>query len=90
MMMPWSMPPWAPMMQVHAHTFFPRRSPLMAVPGGGFPVPESLRWRQLPPAVQASVMRLMEGPPKPAVTLAVMNEAQATMIAPDLPNRSDI
>lgn len=63
---------------------------LMRVAGGGFPVPESLPPDQWPPEVKLSILRLFDGPPKPAVTLAVMNQAQATMLAPDLPYRADV
>lgn len=58
--------------------------PLMKYPGGGFPVPEAVRPAELPPAVRASVLRILEAPPKPAVSRAVMNEAQRSMISPDL------
>lgn len=57
---------------------------------GGFPVPQSLDPEMFPPAVKASIMRpITDATPKPAVTLEVMNKAQATMIAPDLPWRAD-
>jgi hypothetical protein len=82
---PWQMAPMGcPMM------YRPSRRPLQAVATGGFPVPESLPLAQWPPAVRASMARLFQGPPKPAVTLQVMNEAQQSMIAPDLPNRSNV
>jgi hypothetical protein len=64
--------------------------PLMPFAAGAFPVPESLRPQDFPPAVQASLMRLIEGPPKPSVTLPVMNDAQASMIAPDLPTQPNV
>ncbi|MDF2629299.1 MAG: hypothetical protein K0R39_3130 [Symbiobacteriaceae bacterium] len=64
--------------------------PLIAVPSGGFPVPQAISPDEMPPAVKASIMRNLEGPPKPAVTPHVMNEAQSTMIAPDLPFKGDI
>lgn len=63
---------------------------LRRVPGGGFPVPGAIRPEQLPPATKLSILRFFEGPPKPAVTKRVMNEAQRTMLAPDLPNRTDV
>lgn len=61
------------------------RPHLMPYASGGFPVPEAIRPAELPPEVQAAYLRLLEGPPKPAVTPAVMNEAQRSMIAPQLP-----
>ncbi|HYF76851.1 MAG TPA: hypothetical protein VD973_06955 [Symbiobacteriaceae bacterium] len=64
--------------------------PLIAVPTGGFPVPESISPDQFPPAVKASIMRNLEGPPKPAVTPHVMEQAQSSMIAPDLPFKADV
>lgn len=63
---------------------------LMRMPSGGFPVPGAMSDDQFPPVVRESIMRIFEGPPKPAVTLPVMNEAQATMIAPDLPTRGNV
>jgi hypothetical protein len=57
----------------------------MKSPSGGFPVPQSINPDQLPPAVQQSILRFFEGPPKPVVTAEVMNQAQYSMIAPDLP-----
>lgn len=63
---------------------------LMRVPSGGFPVPGAMSPEEFPPVVRDSIMRIFEGPPKPAVTLPVMNEAQATMMGPDLPNRGDV
>lgn len=65
-------------------------SRLRRVPGGGFPVPGAIQPDQLPPAVKLAILRPLEGPPKPAVTKRVMNEAQRTMLAPDLPNRTDV
>lgn len=64
--------------------------PLRMVASGAMSVPQALKPEQLPPAVMASLSRLMEAPPKPAVTLAVMNQTQASMIAPDLPFRADV
>lgn len=64
---------------------WPAPAPLMEISSGGFPVPESLSPEQFPPMVRASIMRLLEGPPKPSVTLEVMNRTQESMIAPDLP-----
>lgn len=66
----------------------PRR--LMLNPGGGFPVPGAMTAEQFPPAVRESIARIFAGPPKPAVTLPVMNEAQQTMLAPDLPFRGNV
>ncbi len=74
--------------QMHPRMFagkIRRRPLLMETASGAFPVPESLSPERFPPEVRESILRLLEGPPKPAVTLRVMNEAQATMIAPDLP-----
>lgn len=59
--------------------------PLAAVATGGFPVPEAISPHQFPPAVKASIMRNLEGPPKPAVTPHVMDQAQSSMIAPERP-----
>lgn len=83
-MMPWQMDPTQVVLVLTPQL------PLRRVPSGGFPVPESLAPSQLPPAVRASIRRLMEGPPKPAVTLNVMNQTQATMIAPDLPWKANV
>ncbi|HEY8345772.1 MAG TPA: hypothetical protein VIL07_00675 [Symbiobacteriaceae bacterium] len=90
-MMPWpSMQwPWVPMMQMQPIPVR-RGGRLMMQPGGAFPVPESVPWRKLPPAVRGSYLRLTEGPPKPSVTLSVMNESQKSMIAPDLPDRPNV
>lgn len=63
---------------------------LMRVAGGGFPVPGAIEPNQLPPEAKLSILRLLEGPPKPAVTLQVMNQAQKTMIGPDLPFRANV
>lgn len=57
---------------------------------GAFPVPQSLDPQRFPPEAKEAILRLFEGPPKPSVTLAVMNGAQGSMIAPDLPFRSDV
>lgn len=67
-----------------------QRAPLMEVPAGGFPVPQSISPEEFPSHVRAAILRVIEGPPKPAVTLKIMNETQASMIAPDLPNRADV
>lgn len=85
MMMPW--PPFggAPAMQL-----FRGPSRLMAMPGGGFPVPGAVPWKQMPPVVQEAVQRIVEGPPKPCVTPQVMSDAQFSMIAPDLPTRANV
>ena len=64
--------------------------PLMETASGGFPVPESISPAQFPPAVRNSILRLLEGPPKPAVTPSVMDQVQASMIAPDLPWRANV
>ncbi len=63
---------------------------LMRVAAGGFPVPGSIEPSAFPPEVKLSILRLIDGPPKPAVTLAVMNEAQRTMLGPDLPYRANV
>lgn len=63
---------------------------LRRVAAGGFPVPEAMEPADFPPEVKLSILRLLEGPPKPAVTLKVMNEAQRTMIGPDLPYRANV
>lgn len=63
---------------------------LMKVPSGGFPVPGAIEPAQFPPEVKLALLRLLEGPPKPAVTLQVMNEAQKTMLGPDLPYKSNV
>lgn len=63
---------------------------LRRVAGGGFPVPGAIEPSEFPPEVKLSILRLFEGPPKPAVTLRVMNEAQRTMIGPDLPYRANV
>ncbi|HYG59414.1 MAG TPA: hypothetical protein VD902_15235 [Symbiobacteriaceae bacterium] len=67
-----------------------RQVPLLETATGGFPVPESISPQQFPPAVRESIMRLLQGPPKPAVSLAVMDQTQSSMIAPDLPFRADV
>jgi len=87
MMMPWSFSPCGPLILP-----MPRRRHvgLKMNPGGAFPVPGAIPWQDMPPAVQESVKRLMEGPPKPSVTPQVMNEAQISMIAPDLPYKGDV
>lgn len=64
--------------------------PLFAIPTGAFPVPESISPAEMPPAVKASIMRNLEGPPKPAVTPHIMNNTQLSMIAPDLPWKADV
>lgn len=64
--------------------------PLMRMASGGFPVPQAMSPEDFPPAVQQSILRILEGPPKPSVTLDVMNKAQSSMIAPDLPYRADV
>lgn len=84
MFSPWQMQPPFPVMLMAAGL------PLRKTPTGGFPVPESISPEDFPPAVKASIARLFEGPPKPAVTLAVMQQTQASMIAPDLPYRSNV
>ena len=86
-MMPWSHLPFGALIVPMPRRLHPR---LMPQPGGAFPVPGAIRWQDMPPAVQESVQRLMEGPPKPSVTAQVMNEAQLTMIAPDLPYKGDV
>ncbi|MFZ5815241.1 MAG: hypothetical protein ACOY93_08050 [Bacillota bacterium] len=63
---------------------------LRRVATGGFPVPGAIEPDQFPPEVKLSILRLLEGPPKPAVTLEVMNRAQRTMLGPDLPYRMDV
>jgi hypothetical protein len=84
--------PWQMQMRQMAMPMFQPmgRMPLMMVASGGFPVPEALEPDDLPPAVKASLMRLLEGPPKPAVTSAVMNQTQESMIAPDLPFKANV
>lgn len=67
-----------------------RRAPLMQTPSGGFPVPEAIKPEQLPPKVRESMMRVLEGPPKPVVTRNIMNQTQESMIAPDLPWKADV
>lgn len=62
----------------------------MEVAGGAFPVPQSLSPQRFPPEVKEAILRPLQGPPKPSVTLAVMNATQSSMIAPDLPFRSDV
>jgi hypothetical protein len=62
----------------------------MMMAAGAFPVPESISPKEFPPAVRQSIARLFEGPPKPAVSLAVMNQTQMSMIAPDLPCQADV
>lgn len=57
---------------------------------GAFPVPQSLDPQRLPPEVKEAILRPLQGPPKPSVTPAVMNATQNSMIAPDLPFRSDM
>jgi hypothetical protein len=64
--------------------------PIREIPGGAFPVPESMSPDCFPPEVKAAIMRLIAGPPKPAVTLAVMNQTQWSMIAPDLPFKANV
>lgn len=87
MMMPWPFSPCgAPVRPMPRR----RHHRLMMNPGGAFPVPGAISWKEMPPAVQESVQRLMEGPPKPSVTPQVMNEAQLSMIAPDLPFKGDV
>ncbi|HYF92449.1 MAG TPA: hypothetical protein VD969_09370 [Symbiobacteriaceae bacterium] len=66
------------------------RAPLMETASGGFPVPQSMTAEMFPPAVRESILRLFQGPPKPSVSLNVMNQTQASMIAPDLPNRANV
>jgi len=66
----------------------PRPMPLRETAAGGFPVPESIGLAHLPPNAQLALLRLVEAPPKPSVTPAVMNEAEHSMIAPVLPFRS--
>ncbi len=63
---------------------------LMMTAAGAFPVPESISPKEFPPAVRESIARLFEGPPKPAVSRAVMNQTQRSMIAPDLPCKADV
>lgn len=82
MFSPWQMQPGYPQSGYQL--------PLLPFPTGAFPVPEALHPDELPPAVKASMLRPIEGPPKPAVTLPVMNATQASMIAPDLPYRSNV
>lgn len=65
-------------------------SGLRRVASGGFPVPGAIDPGQFPPEVKLSILRLLEGPPKPAVTLRVMNESQRTMVGPDLPWRANV
>lgn len=67
-----------------------QRMPLLEVPTGAFPVPEAISPEQFPPEVQKSYLRLLEGPPKPCVTLEIMNQTQGSMIAPDLPFKADV
>jgi hypothetical protein len=43
-----------------------------------------------PPAVKASYTRLLDGPPKPAVSIAVMGQTQESMIGPDLPFKANV
>lgn len=79
---------WPMPMMGHPHR--PHAPHMMMMPTGAFPVPESLPPESFPPAVRESIARLFMGPPKPAVTLPVMNETQASMIAPDLPFRAAV
>lgn len=79
--------PWQTQPMIYA---VPMRAPLLKNPTGAFPVPQALDPRDLPPAVKDALMRVLDAPPKPAVTLQVMNQAQASMIAPDLPYRADV
>lgn len=91
MFSPWQMQQVRPMRARPMMMPMPmQRMPLMEIPAGGFPVPESISPEQFPPAVQASYLRLLEGPPKPCVTLAIMDQTQASMIAPDLPMKADV
>jgi hypothetical protein len=83
-MMPWQ---YTPMPMPYMRP--PMYVPLMMTSSGGFPVPEALNPDDLPPAVREAMMRPLEGPPKPAVSLAVMNQAQQTMVGPDLPWKAD-
>ena len=91
MFSPWQMHQPASQMRPMQHMIVPmRHSPLMETAAGAFPVPESLSPNQFPPAVRDAITRIFEGPPKPAVTLKVMNQAQSSMIAPDLPFKANV
>jgi len=68
----------------------PAQTPLLRTARGGFPVPQALAPDQLPESVKSDLLRLLDGPPKPAVTLAVMEQAQRSMIGPDLPFRANV
>lgn len=48
------------------------------------------QWRIMPVPARAALARLLGAPAKPAVTLPVMARAQHSMLAPDLPFRSDV
>lgn len=65
----------------------PGHAQLRMYPAGGFPVPGAISPDALPPAVKASLMRLLDGPPKPSVAPEVMQDAQFSMIAPAVPFR---
>lgn len=78
-------------MMMHPMAMMPmRQMPLMEHASGAFPVPQAMSADRLPAAVKEAIMRPLQGPPKPAVTLAVMNAAQESMIAPDLPWKADV
>jgi len=63
---------------------------LLKYPTGGFPVPGAIEPSEFPPEVKLAMLRPIDGPPKPVVTLAVMNETQRTMIGPDLPFKGNV
>lgn|GEM_PF-2003711 len=86
MFSPWQMQPAQMRMMIVPM----QRTPLLETATGAFPVPEAISPEQFPPAVQQSILRLLEGPPKPVVTLNVMNQTQSSMIAPDLPFKADV
>lgn len=97
MFMPWQMPMMGPKcmgqpkMGLYTHMMVPiGQMPLIAVPTGGFPVPQAISPDEMPPSVKAAIMRNLEGPPKPAVTPHVMELTQSSMIAPDLPFKADV
>jgi hypothetical protein len=86
----WQKPPAWPAQPWPAAPVPTGRPPLLETATGALPVPQSLPPERLPPAVRAAISRVLDAPPKPAVTLGVMNETQASMIAPDLPFRSNV
>lgn len=87
---PWQFQNAQPMRAVPMIMVPVRQVPLLETATGAFPVPQSLSPEQFPQAVRESILRLFAGPPKPAVSLAVMDQTQASMIAPDLPFRANV